>query len=183
MSDTFISGYCIRFNEETTIAGLFREKIAPNAFQKSLRDRPDVLALWSHDTARVLGRTTSRTLELKPDRIGVWFALTPDEKTPDGLTALGTVERQDVAGCSFGFYVTRETWDTGEDDELPLRIIEEATLIEVSLVSMPAYPTTSASVSGRSAVAEHNNKSAIKRIAYRKSLAERERMMKARGIL
>lgn len=166
------------------IAGLFREKIAPNAFAKSLRDRPDVLALWSHDTARVLGRTTSRTLELKPDRIGVWFALTPDEKTPDGLTALGTVERQDVAGCSFGFYVTRETWDTGEDDELPLRIIEEATLIEVSLVSMPAYPTTSASISGRSKAKEENHRNAQRRITWReREIANARMKMKARGIL
>lgn len=183
MADRLISGYCIRFNEETVIAGLFREKIARDAFDKSLRERPDVLALWSHDTARVLGRTTSGTLELRPDLIGVWFGLTPDDKTPDGLTAIGTVERQDVAGCSFGFYITRETWDYGEDDELPLRIIEEATLLEVSLVAMPAYPTTSASVSARNnagknqknATAEHNRLAAARRRA--------EAAMRRRGLL
>lgn len=182
-SERFISGYAVVFNDETTIAGLWREKISPGAFDKSLRDRPDVLGLWSHDSARVLGRTTSKTLELKPDRAGLWFAMEPDEKSPDGATAWSAVERGDVSQCSFGFYVTRETWFDGGDHELPLRVIEEAGLIEISLVALPAYPSTSASVSGRSKDKEENNRNAQRRISWReREIANARIKMRARGI-
>lgn len=183
-SDRFISGYAVVFNDETTIAGLWREKISPGAFDKTLRDRPDVLGLWSHDSARVLGRTTSKTLELKPDRAGLYFALWPDKNSPDGATAWSAVERGDVSQCSFGFFVTRETWYDGGDDELPLRVIEEAGLIEISLVALPAYPSTSASVSGRGKAKDENHRNAQRRITLRERQIANARMaMKARGIL
>ncbi|WP_234822868.1 HK97 family phage prohead protease [Ensifer adhaerens] len=165
-----ITGYAVRFNDETVISGLFREKIAPQAFDKSLRERPDVLALYGHDHNRVLGRTTAHTLTLRPDRIGLDFSLTPDETTPDGQTAIGVVGRQDVRGCSFGFRVTKETWDEGDYDELPLRIVEEAELYEVSIVATPAYPTTSAEL-----VRSDQTKAADSR-------RRAEAAMKARGI-
>lgn len=139
-----VSGYAVRFNDETVIAGLFREKIAPEAFDSSLRDRPDVLALIGHDYNRVLGRTSAGTLTLRPDRVGLYFVLSADESTPDGQTVIGTVGRKDVRGMSFGFTVSRETWVEGAFNELPMRIVEEAELHEISVVSAPAYPTTTA---------------------------------------
>ncbi|MCA0000925.1 MULTISPECIES: HK97 family phage prohead protease [unclassified Mesorhizobium] len=160
-----ISGYCVMFNSETVIAGEFRERIAPTAFDKSLREQPDVLALWSHDYDRPLARTSSGTLDLRPDRIGLWFGLNPDDTTPDGLTAIGTVRRQDVRGCSFGFTVMRETWDEGDDTQLPLRIIEEAMLWEITLTPIPAYPETSASLSRAST----NATAAVERIRRREA--------------
>ena len=172
MAAKIITGYAVSFNEETVIAGLFREKVAPGAFDKSLRERPDVLTLYGHDYNRVLGRTIAGTLTLRPDRVGLDFSLTPDETTPDGQTAIGTVGRQDVRGCSFGFRVTRETWDEGDYDELPLRIVEEAELYEVTLTAAPAYPTTSAALMERSA---ENKAAAVRRKA--------EAAMKARGLL
>jgi phage head maturation protease len=42
---------------------------------------------------------------------------------------------------SFGFSVTKETWD--ETSSLPLRTIQAVDLIEVSAVARPAYPDTS----------------------------------------
>lgn len=111
-------------------------------------------------------------LTLRPDRVRLDFSLTPDETTPDGQTAIGTVGRQDVRGCSFGFRVTRETWDEGDYDELPLRIVEEAELYEVTLTAAPAYPTTSAALMERSA---ENKAAAVRRKA--------EAAMKARGLL
>lgn len=171
-----ITGYAVRFNEETVISGLWREKVAPSAFEKSLRDYPDVLALYGHDYNRVLGRTAAGTLELRPDRIGLDFTLYVDESTPDGLTALGNVRRQDISGCSFSFAPTRETWLGGDDYELPLRIIEEAMLFEISIVSLPAYPTTSATLFERSAAAVDNSTNARRRVA------EREAAMRRRGI-
>ncbi|RWK17052.1 MAG: HK97 family phage prohead protease [Mesorhizobium sp.] len=167
-----ISGYAVVFNSETNIAGAFREKISPGAFDKSLRDYPDVLALFNHNYDRPLGRTAAGTLELRSDRVGLWFGLKPDETTPDGLTAIGTVRRQDVKGCSFGFTVTRETWDEGGDNELPLRIVEEAVLWEVTLTPLPAYAETSASLSSPDSAAN----------ARRRTIEKMEREQKLRGI-
>lgn len=167
-----ISGYAVVFNSETNIGGAFREKIAPTAFDKSLRDYPDVLALWNHNYDRPLGRTSAGTLELRSDRVGLWFGLNPNETTPDGITALGTVRRQDVKGCSFGFTVTRETWDEGGDSDLPLRTVEEAVLWEVTLTPLPAYAETSASLSSADNGAN----------ARRRLIEKMEREHKMRGI-
>lgn len=170
-----ISGYAVVFNSITNIGGAFREKIATGAFDKSLREYPDVLALWNHNYDRPLGRVSSGTLDLRSDRIGLWFGLNPDETTPDGLTALGTVRRQDVKGCSFGFTVTRETWDEGGDSDLPLRTVEEAVLWEVTLTPLPAYAETSASLT-------RSDTATVSR-ALAASRRQAEAAMRLRGII
>lgn len=144
MPDNTISGYAARFGDETIIAGSFREKLASGTFARTLKER-DVVALLDHDSGRVLGRTSAGTLTLREDRIGLWFSLDVDTTTPEGQTALGTVGRQDIKGCSFGFNVRAERWEDG-GDRLPLRIIEDVDLWEVTLTAFPAYPTTSASI-------------------------------------
>lgn len=144
MAET-ISGYAVRFNDITTIANTWRERIAVGCFDRTLRDQPDVIMLLDHDSGRVLGRTTAGTLTLRPDRIGLWFSLDVDTSTPEGQSALGTVRRQDVKGCSFGFRVRSEEWDDG-GRRLPLRTITDVDLFEITLTAFPAYPTTSASV-------------------------------------
>lgn len=140
-----ISGYAATFLSPTTIAGEFREQLAPGCFTRTLRENPDVLAILDHDYGRVLGRTTAGTLELKEDRTGLWFSLLPDPTTPSGQEAIGTVRRGDVKGCSFSFRVRAERWEDG-GDRLPLRILEDVDLFEVTLTGVPAYPTTTASL-------------------------------------
>ena len=168
MAET-ISGYAVRFGEIAVIGGAFRERINRQAFDRTLRDRPDVVALIGHDWGRVLGRTKSGTLRLRTDRIGLYFNLDADPTTPSGQEALGTVGRGDVQGCSFGFAVRAEEWlDDGED--LPLRTITDVDLYEVSLTALPAYDTTSA-VLGRS---QDNAAAARRRVA--------EAAMRRRGI-
>jgi HK97 family phage prohead protease len=147
-----ISGYAARFGDATIIAGEFREKLAPGAFTRTLREQPDVVMLLDHDSGRVLGRTSAGTLTLREDRIGLWFSLDVDPSTPEGQTALGTVGRQDVKGCSFGFRVRAERWEDG-GERLPLRIIEDVDLYEITLTAFPAYESTSASIARSNAVA------------------------------
>ena len=150
MKGTTISGYAARFNDDTVIAGEFRERLAPGCFRRTLVENPDVLMLLSHDVGRVLGRTTAGTLTLREDRIGLWFSLDVDPTTPSGMEAAGTVARQDVRGCSFGFRVRAEEWKDG-GNRLPLRTITDVDLYEITLTAAPAYPTTSAAIAGRSA--------------------------------
>lgn len=121
------------------------ERLKPGCFRMSLKEEPDVLALWHHKWEWVLGRTTSGTLRLFDEATGLRFELDIDERTPDGARALGTVDRGDVAGCSFLMQPTAEEWeDTGNG--LPRRTITEAWLYEVTLTPIPAYPQTSVSV-------------------------------------
>ncbi|MBZ9741018.1 MULTISPECIES: HK97 family phage prohead protease [unclassified Mesorhizobium] len=148
MADNVISGYAVRFGDITTIAD-FRERIAPGAFTRTLRQAPDVVMLLDHDSGRVLGRTSSGSLTLQEDATGLYFSLDVDSSTPEGQTAIGTVARRDVRGCSFGFYVRSESWQD-DGDSLPLRTIEDVDLYEITLTAFPAYETTSASLSGRS---------------------------------
>ncbi|MBM2715476.1 HK97 family phage prohead protease [Mesorhizobium caraganae] len=156
MADNVISGYAVRFGDITTIGQSFRERISPGAFTESLK-RNDIVALIGHDTGRVLGRTSSGTLTLREDRIGLWFSLDVDTSTPSGQEALGTVSRQDVKGCSFAGLFLAEEWQDG-GDRLPLRTVTEIDLYEITLTAFPAYETTDASV--RKA---HNASSALRR--------------------
>lgn len=169
--DGLLTGYAALFWTEAVIGGEFRERIASAAFTKSLLAR-DVLALWNHDGSRILGRKSSGTLRLFEDAKGLRFELDADLSTPDGQTAIGTVRRQDVAGCSFGFSVADEDWDDAGD--LPLRTIREIRLYEISLTPSPAYPQTTVVLGQRSS----GGLSAAARAMRMKA----EAAMRARGI-
>lgn len=140
-----ITGYALQWNRPAVIAGLFEERFARGAFDESLRESPDVVALWAHDSAKPLGRVSNGTLEVKADRIGLWYSLTPNPDAPMGQEALATVGRSDVGQVSIGFYSEVEEWDDRGD--LPSRLITQAHLRELSLVVWGAYgDDTSASL-------------------------------------
>lgn len=132
------AGYAALFNSETDIGGYFREVIAPGAFADAIGG--DVLALYDHDMGRVIGRSTAGTLRMTEDDTGLAVEIDlPD--TTDGRDLTALMERGDIRGMSFGFMVTKETWD--ETVEPPLRTIQGLDLIEVSAVARPAYSDTS----------------------------------------
>jgi HK97 family phage prohead protease len=139
-----ISGYAALFASEALIGKDFRERLHPDCFNRTLKENPDVRALLDHDTGRVLGRTKSGTLTLRVDRIGLYFNVDVDETTPDGQTAVGLVGRGDLSGCSFGFRVKSQEWD--DRGKIPLRIITDLDLYEVSIVAFPAYDDTVAAL-------------------------------------
>lgn len=168
-----ISGYAARFGDVTTIAGEWRERLAKGAFSRTLREKPDVVMLLDHDSGRVLGRTSAGTLELREDAVGLYFNLNVDESTPEGQTALGTITRRDISGCSFGFRVRAEHWDDG-GRRLPLRTITDVDLFEITATAFPAYPTTSAALVDEASDKAHNARNAVRRRA--------EAAMRERGI-
>lgn len=130
-------GYAVVFNSPAVIGADFREIIAPGAFAKSLKG--DVRALRNHDRARVLGRTTSGTLRLREDDVGLAVEIDlPD--TSDGRDIATLVERGDLDGMSFGFIAVNQTWD--ETGDVPTRTIHEAALLEVTVATFPAYDDT-----------------------------------------
>lgn len=140
---TTIRGYAIKFNSETTIGGYFRELIKPEAVADDVQTQ-DVRALWNHNSDYPLGRTMNDTLKLSKDSTGLLFEITPPD-TSWGRDALESIKRGDVSGMSFGFYVKKDAWSE-QNKPMPLRELLELELLEVSPVTFPAYPTTSAKV-------------------------------------
>lgn len=134
-----VAGYAAVFGEWADVAGQWRETIARGAFSRSLRT-DDVLALFGHDSRRLLGRTASGTLRLSEDARGLAMEIDlPD--TSDGRDVRALIARGDISGMSFGFEAVHDDWDFSSDP--PRRTLIDLNLIEVSIVSVPAYSGTS----------------------------------------
>lgn len=145
MTDKTISGYALKWDRPAIIGGLFEERFASTSLERSLRENPDVVALWAHDQSRPLGRVANGTLAVSVDATGLRYSLTPDTLSPLGQEALATVGRGTVDQVSVGFFSEEEQWDDSGD--IPRRLITRATVYEISLVVWGAYgPDTSAHV-------------------------------------
>jgi HK97 family phage prohead protease len=121
----------VPFNQLSSDLGKWVEMIEPGAFNVA----GDIRALWQHDSSYVLGRTTAGTLEIEEQSDGIHVQIDPPETTW-ARDAMVSMERRDVSGFSFGFIVRRDNWKGN------IRHVLEADLLEVSVVSFPAYETT-----------------------------------------
>ncbi|MFL0489361.1 HK97 family phage prohead protease [Bacillus sp. 179-I 2A5 NHS] len=140
---SMITGYAAVFNSKTSIGGWFDEIIAPGAFARALSENGDIRALFNHNWDNVLGRTKSGTLRLEEDAKGLKFEVElPNTST--GRDLAESMSRGDINQCSFGFWVTEEGWDYNV--EPALRTVKEVELYEISVVSIPAYDDTEASL-------------------------------------
>lgn len=133
-----VRGYAATW--DTYSMGSFDERLDPAAFNRALEDAGDIALLWNHDTGKPLARVRAGNLRLWADEVGLGFEATlPDTQT--GREAYELVKSGVVTQCSFGFQVRDETYEKGTDK--PLRIIRDAELLEISLVTFPANNTTS----------------------------------------
>lgn len=135
-----IEGYFAVFNSETELFPGAFEEIAPEAFDNTMNN--DVRALINHDTAYVLGRTKSNTLQLKVDSKGLWGSIKINENDTDAMNLYERVKRGDVDQCSFGFNIIKEDTEYRDDGTIKWTI-REIDLHEVSVVTFPAYGETS----------------------------------------
>lgn len=143
-------GYAAVFGKRSVDMGGFREMIEQGFFDLAVHD--DVRALWNHESAFVLGRTRSGTLEVGEDETGLRMSCMPPD-TQWARDALETVRRGDVDQMSFGFSVRPggEEWRQ-EADGSWLRILKAGgcdRLYEVSPVTFPAYTSTTLEVRSR----------------------------------
>lgn len=164
--EVVIEGYAAVFNQEISMSW-GKEKIIPGAFTRTLEERPDVLALFDHQTNAVIGRASAGTLLLKQDGYGLKIRLIPPQ-TQLGRDVMELVKTRHIRSMSFGFIVEKERFEKGN-----VRAITDVTLYEVSLVSFPAYDGTSANVFSSSSQMEARSiEKRIKRVeGYRNRLA------------
>lgn len=141
-----IIGHAAVFNSLSEDLGGFREMIAPGAFADSI-GKDDVRALFNHDTNLVLGRNKSGTLRLSEDEQGLRTEIDlPDTQLAADLSEL--MARGDISQMSFGFTVRKDDQDwEKKGDGVWMRTIRKVTrLLDVSVVTFPAYPQTDAAV-------------------------------------
>ena len=132
-----LAGYAAVFNDPS-VPLPFSERIAPGAFRKTLSETPDVRLLINHE-GLPLARTKNNTLTLTEDETGLYIdALLPDTSEARDLWTL--VQRGDVDQMSFAFRVIRQSWNKERTE----RTLTEVSLADgdVSVVTYPAYPTT-----------------------------------------
>jgi HK97 family phage prohead protease len=144
------TGYAAVFNSDSEPLP-FIERIAPGAFNKSLKSRNNIRMYMNHDSSMLLATTRAKTLRLSEDSKGLLVDATlPDTSVGRDLSVL--MKRKDVDSMSFGFTVPSggDKWS----DDGQYRELRQIKLYEVSVVTgFPAYSATSASVRSFDALA------------------------------
>ena len=133
-----VAGYAAVFNQETVIAGMFREVIQPGAFKKAI-GRDEVVFNINHD-GLPLARTKSNTLTISEDDHGLRMEATLDKNDPDVQRIFYKMQRGDLDEMSFAFTPDVESWD--DTGDMPLRSLVELGLHDVSIVNTGAYGGT-----------------------------------------
>lgn len=140
-----IAGYAAKYNSESKeirdYYGKYTEIIIPGFFNSVLND--DCIFCVNHDDSILLGRTSSGTLLISADNVGLKFeAVLPD--TEEGRKYYEAVQRKDITGCSFRFMTEKDSWKIVDGKEIRL-LVTCKRLIDVCLATWPAYDDTEAS--------------------------------------
>lgn len=138
--DLILSGYFIKFDEETELWPGYCEVIKRAGVEKAITDA-DIRALFNHDDSLVLGRTGNGTLTLGVDDVGLFGDIIINKDDPQAVGAYARVKRGDVIGCSFGFIPIKIETEEREDGSY-LDTVLELEIFEVSPCTFPAYSQT-----------------------------------------
>lgn len=161
-----LSGVAIRFASPTQIGDPswgFREEFAAGAFTKTIQER-DVVLLDNHDQGKPIARKSAGTLRLDQGADALRWDADPVD-TSYARDAAANIKAGNYGGCSVGFRSIKEDWldDDGNPSDATSgtrRIVREAELPELSVVTFPAYGDTS--VSARDAVTAAREARAVK---------------------
>lgn len=146
-----IVGYAAVYNAPSEDLGGFIEVIEPGFFERVLDG--DTRALFNHDANYVLGRSTAGTLRLLDDDAGLGFQVDAPQTQAIRDLVLAPMQRGDIDQCSFAFSVLAggDEWaqlDNG-NYQRTLKRGGCAALYDISVVTFPAYPQTSAQARDR----------------------------------
>lgn len=117
-----------------------REMYQRGCFRDGLNDDP--AAVWDHDEKYILGRKSAGTARFFEEADGLHVECdAPDTQWATDL--LVSLRRKDVSGSSGGFYIVQHSIRRIAGEQI--RVIEQARLVEASVVARPAYPDATAS--------------------------------------
>jgi HK97 family phage prohead protease len=142
-----LKGYASVFDVEYEMYGGppwgWDESVDPGAFDKTLRERPDVQLLVNH-TGLPLARTKSGTLRLATDNVGLETSADLESRSAVVQELALAMDRRDIDEMSFAFRVVRQEWD----EEYVKRRLVEVNIHrgDVSVVNYGANPATSATL-------------------------------------
>lgn len=121
--------------------GPFRAQLAPEAFNKTLRDhRPDqfkALVDHGHDSFGGLPIGVPTKVEMRPKGLWTEIQLSKAKSVQDEIKP--RLEEGSLSGMSITFEVLDEEWGTG-DDGMDERTIKEVKLHEFGPVVWPQFP-------------------------------------------
>lgn len=137
-----IQGFALRFNEESNLLGEFTEIISPEALAEA--DMSDVRMLINHDQNYVIGRTTAGTLDLEVTEEGLYFRCTLPP-TSYARDIYENIKLGNVSQCSFGMIVDSDgdSFERRDNGIFRRTINKIQTIFDCSVVSFPAYNSSS----------------------------------------
>lgn len=150
-SGPVLVGYGAVFNRwSQPIYDMFRERIRPGAFAKTLSESKDITSYIDHEHQRILARTSAGNLKLEEDKKGLRYRIQLGKQSyVEDLVE--NVRSGNIRGSSFQFRAVKQEWGFAQKKgQLDERDLIEVKLFETGPVVNPAY--TSASVSLRSAL-------------------------------
>lgn len=111
----------------------------PGAFGNALQRGDDVRLLVNHDDNLLLARTTSGTLKLTQDEVGLYFqASLPNTTYANDLVEV--MRRGDMSQCSFAFEPDQMQFENVNGETF--NVVRDLHLMDVSVVTVPAYTAT-----------------------------------------
>ena len=153
---TYIEGHPAVYNQRANIGNWFYEVIERGAFDSC--DFDDVLFSVNHDLRKIpLARSRrnnqNSTMQLNVDVAGLSVKADLDiEGNNEAKSLYSAVQRGDIDGMSFIFYVEEERW-VDLDKDMPTRYISKVKRVrEVSAVNFPAYEGTDINARDREAL-------------------------------
>lgn len=136
-----VQGVAVVFNRDADL-GWFTEEIDPHALDRA--DMSDVVLTFNHDNSLLLAGTRNGSLSLEVREDGL-FQSADIIDTNQGEDVLKLVRSGLISQMSFAFSIADdgEVWEKRDGKE-HRTITEISKLYDVSLVTFPAYPQTSA---------------------------------------
>lgn len=164
--EKIITGRPIVYDSMTDL-GLFNEIIDRGALNNT--DLTDVRFLVNHNTdmiplARSRRNNGNSTMKITTDNDGLSldFVKLDVENNSDARALYSAIQRGDISGMSFMFYVDGESWENLDSDHPTRHITSIGSVVEVSAVTFPAYESTEIYARSEAAVLE-NTKQALEK--------------------
>lgn len=122
-SEVIITGYASVYN----VADHHNDLIVKGAFASVVHQ--NIKFLWQHDTKKPIGIITY----LSEDDYGLKMEAVINNKVKAGSEAIELIKQGAIDGLSIGFYIKNSVYNDARQ-----RVITEAELLEVSIVTFPA---------------------------------------------